>query len=113
MVLFTLLYHYGKCIENACLHEMTNFIITYIVFLDPKMQFREHQTLLFPMDIKLTIFSIHGQATYNVPRPFLFSRHIFTIIGQHKYTSAYIYLTDFGIKFKRFTSESHIAAYIF
>ena len=36
------------------------------------------------------------------------------IIEKHKYTSAYINLTEFGIEFNWFTSESsHIAAYLF
>ena len=60
---------------------------------------------------KIWIFSIYGQAANKVT-PYIYFKMTNVPLNKHKYTSAYIYLTDFGQKFTIIASDSwHIAVY--
>ena len=73
-------------------------LILFIVFLGPINSSREHQTLLFRMDIKKrAMFSIHGYAVYKVPYPFylvdiLFLQVINISILLHTFTALICFL---------------------
>ena len=57
---------------------------------------------------------IQGTPRIQGTPPFLINRHFIFTIDKNRYTSSYIYLTDFEIKFIRFTVDSsHIADYPF
>ena len=107
--------HYGKCIENACSYKMTNFKSYTLYFLTLKNNRESIRHCFFeriykPCHIFYTwIGCIQGNP------PILFSRRFIFTIDKHKYTSSYIYLTDFEFKFSWFTLESShiIKAYPF
>ena len=104
--------HYGKYFENACFNKTTNFNLFHCMSWPHELIEGASDTSYLNGNIKMTCHVFYTwicciQGTLSI----LFSRYFIFTIDKHKYTSAYIYCSDFENKFSWFILVPlHIAA---